>query len=277
MSQANVTIDRMEWSDPLAPVLRHRTLTWELAKREIRDRYAGQVFGAFWAAGHPIALMAVYVFMFAYVLKLKVGGDTAMPLDFTVYMLAGLVPWLAFQESMTKAASVVVANSNLVKQVVFPLEVLPIKGILAASITQAIATLLLVLYTLVTSGSLPWTYVLLPGLWAMQFLAVGGVCYLIASIAVYFRDVKDFLQLFCTAGVYFMPVCYLPEWVPELVRPVLWLNPFSYLVWCYQDVCYFGRIDHPWAWAVFAIGSVSVFYVGFNVWRKLKTCFGSVL
>lgn len=277
MSQTAATVDPLAWRDPLAPLLRHRTLTWEMAKREIRDRYAGQVFGALWAAGHPIALMSVYVFVFAYVLKLKVGGSVDLPLDFTVYLLSGLIPWMAFQESMSKAASVIVANSNLVKQVVFPLEVLPIKGILAAGITQAIATALLMIYTLVTSGSLPWTYALLPVLWGMQFLAVAGVCYLIASIAVYFRDVKDFLQLFCTAGVYFMPVFYLPAWVPEPVRPVLWINPFSYMAWCFQDVCYFGRIEHPTAWIVFGLGSVTIFYVGFAVWRKLKTCFGSVL
>ena len=133
--------------------------------------------------------------------------------------------------SMSKAASVVIANANLVKQVVFPLEVLPIKGILASGITQLIATVLLVIYTLVTTGSLPWTYVLLPVLWGLQFLAVGGVCYLLASLSVYFRDVKDVLQLFCTAGVYFMPVFYLPAWVPEPIRPVLYVNPFSYLAW----------------------------------------------
>ncbi len=277
MSTTHTTTAADHWLAPLAPVLRHRRLTWEMAKREIRDRYAGQMFGVLWAAGHPLALMSVYVFVFAYVFKLRVGGSVELPRDFTVYLLSGLIPWMAFQESMSKAASVVIANSNLVKQVVFPLEVLPIKGILASSITQLIATVLLVLYTLATSGTLPWTYVLLPVLWGLQFLAVGGVCYLLASLSVYFRDVKDVLQLFCTAGVYFMPVFYLPDWVPEPIRPALYANPLSYLAWCYQDVCYFGRIDHPWAWAVFAVGAPSMFVLGYGAWRKLKVCFGSVL
>ncbi len=277
MSTTHTTPAADYWLAPLAPVLRHRRLTWEMAKREIRDRYAGQMFGVLWAAGHPLALMAVYVFVFAYVFKLRVGGGVEMPRDFTVYLLSGLIPWMAFQESMSKAASVVIANSNLVKQVVFPLEVLPIKGILASGITQLIATALLVIYTLVTTGTLPWTYVLLPVLWGLQFLAVGGVCYLLASLSVYFRDVKDVLQLFCTAGVYFMPVFYLPAWVPEPIRPALYFNPFSYLAWCFQDVCYFGRIEHPLAWVVFAAGAPILFVLGYGVWRKLKVCFGSVL
>ena len=64
----------------------------------------------------------------------------------------------------------------------------------------------------------------------------------------YFRDVKDFVQVFCIAGMYLMPVVYLPKMVPGVFRPLLNLNPFSYMVWCYQDACYFGRFEHPWAW-----------------------------
>jgi lipopolysaccharide transport system permease protein len=119
--------------------------------------------------------------------------------------------------------------------------------------------------------------VLLPVLWSLQFLAMAGVCYLLAAVAVYFRDIKDFLQLFCIAGVYAMPVFYLPAWVPEPIRPALYVNPFSYLAWCYQDACYYGRFEHPWAWLVLGVGAPVVFYAGFWAWRKLKLCFGSVL
>jgi len=256
---------------------RHRDLTWEMTKREITDRYAGQVLGVLWAVGHPLFLMATYTFVFAYVLKLKLGGTVAMPLDYTVYLLSGLIPWMAFQEAMAKSSTVIVANANLVKQVVFPVEVLPIKGILAAMVTQGIASLLLLIYTLVSSGSLPWTWSLVPFLWLSQFLAMLGVCYMLSSAGAYFRDIKDFVQVFCTMGAYVLPAFYLPEWVPELVRPLLWLNPFSHMAWCYQDACYFGRIDHPISWFVFPLGSIAVCYAGYRMFRALKVCFGSVL
>ena len=53
---------------------RHRQLTWEMTRREVSDRYAGQMLGTFWAVGHPLALMAIYVFIFGYVFCLKIGG-----------------------------------------------------------------------------------------------------------------------------------------------------------------------------------------------------------
>jgi lipopolysaccharide transport system permease protein len=255
----------------------HWRLTWELAKREITDRYSGQVFGMLWAVGHPLAMMSVYILLFGYVLKLRIGGTPDLPLDFTTYMLAGLIPWLGFQEAMNKGVVAITSNASLVKQVVFPLEVLPLKGILAAMVTQAITTVILISYVLITNGGLPWTYALLPILWLLQFLAMGGVCFLLAAIGAYIRDVKELLQLFSVVGIYIMPTVYLPAWVPAPLRPLLYLNPFSYLVWCYQDACYFGRIEHPFAWSVFSIGSVSIFYLGYRCFFRCKVCFGSVL
>lgn len=263
--------------DLLALLTRHRQLTWEMTRREIRDRYAGQVLGAFWVVGHPLLLMGIYVFVFAYVFRLKIGGTRELPLDYTTYLLCGLIPWMAFQESMAKAATVIVGSSNLVKQVVFPIEVLPVKGVLASFATQLVATGALVVYVTVSQRTLPWTYALLPLLFFFQGLAMVGVAYLLSSIGVYFRDLKDFVQVFCVAGMYVMPIFYLPRMVPGTFRGLLYLNPFSYLAWCYQDACYFGRFEHPWAWPVFVLGATVAFYAGYRVFRKLKVCFGSVL
>jgi lipopolysaccharide transport system permease protein len=255
----------------------HRRLTLEMAKREIQDRYLGQVFGIAWALGHPLVLMAVYVFIFAFVFKVKIGSTRAWPLDYTTYLLSGLIPWLSFQESMSKGSTVIVGNANLVKQVIFPIEILPVKGVVASLITQVIFLVLLIVYVLVTHYGLPWTYILLPLLVMLQALAMIGVSYILAAIGTYFRDSKDFVQVFSVIGLYLLPIFYLPEAVPELFRPILYLNPFSYLIWCYQDVLYFGQFEHWWAWPILVAMSMGVFVSGYRLFRKLKIMFGNVL
>lgn len=265
------------FSEIVAILTRHRDLMWEMTKRELADRYAGQAFGIFWAIGHPLFLIGLYVFVFAFVFKQKVGGTVEMPLDYTAYLLSGLVAWLSFQESMTKSCTAITANASLVKQVVFPLEILPVKGVLASLFPQVVSLGLLTFYVLVTNGFLHITYLLLPVLMGMQVMAMIGIAYLLAPVGAYFRDLKDFVQLFATAGMYLMPIFYLPDWVPKPFMPLLYLNPFSYLVWCYQDALYFGRIDHPWAWLVTALSSVAVFVIGYRVFRKLKPMLGNVL
>lgn len=256
---------------------RHRELTWEMAKRELSERYAGQAFGVLWSVIHPMLMIGLYVFVFAFVFKTRIGGTREMPLDYTTYLLSGLVAWMSFQESMAKSCVAITSNAALVKQVVFPLEILPVKGVLVSLFPLLISILTLLVYVLVNHGSLPLTYLLIPVLIGMQIMAMIGIAYILASIGAYFRDIKDFVQLFTMAGVYLMPVFYLPAWVPKLFKPLLFANPFSYLIWCYQDALYFGRFEHPWAWMVAIPGSVTVFVVGYRVFRRVKGLLGNVL
>lgn len=256
---------------------RHRQLTWEMTKREIGEQYAGQILGALWAIAHPLILMGIYVFIFAYVFKAKIGGTRELPLNYTVYLLSGLVPWLTLAASMAKGSTAITANASLVKQVVFPIEILPVKVVLASFTTQTVATAALVTYVLVSHGFLFWTYLLLPGLFLIQMLGMIGINYFLSAVGAYFRDTKDIVQVLCIVGMYLMPIFYLPMWVPRMFKPVLYLNPFSYMIWCYQDACYFGRFEHPWAWGVLVVLSLGTFYCGYRIFRKAKTYFGNVL
>lgn len=258
-------------------LIKHRDLTWELAKRDLSDRYVGQWLGMFWVVAHPLFMMSVYVFVFAVILKIKLDIAPDLPGDYVVYLLAGLIPWLAFQDVMAKSCGAVTGHAPLVKQVVFPVEVLPVKGMLASLIPQLIGTGILVGYVLVRRREVPLIYGLLPVVLVVQFLAMVGTSFLLSSVAVYFRDLKDFVQVFGIVGVYMMPVLYLPDWVPPFFQPLLYANPFSYMAWCYQDVLYFGGFHHPWAWPVFTTLSIGILYAGYAVFRHLKTSFANVL
>jgi len=263
--------------EPLRHLYRHRELSWELTRREVLDRYAGHLLGVIWAVGHPLVLVMVYLVLFRFVFQVRLGSAGDLPLDYSVYLLAGFIPWLSCQEAMNKAAVAVSGSSNLVKQVIFPLEVLPVKAVLGSLFTQLVGSILLVLYVLISTGTMPPTYVLLPLLWVAQVLALVGLSFVLSSLGTYFPDVRDMVQVFCSIGVYLMPIVYLPAWVPGPLRPLLYLNPFSYLGWCYQDVCFFGRFEHPWAWPVFFGGAACAFYFGYYLFQKLKVHFASVL
>lgn len=257
---------------------RHRELTWEMTKRELSDRYAGQFFGPAWVVGHPLLLMALYVVLFAYVFPARVG--TAADSGLTVYILAGLMPWMTFSEAMAKSTQVVVGNANLVRQVVFPIEVLPIKTVLASTVTQLVATVLLLAYIVVADSSPTWYACLLVPLFVLQIAAMTGVCYLLSAIGAYFRDLKDVVQVFLSAGLFLAPILYVPDVLarlPEPLRVVLALNPFSHLVWCYQDALYFGGIEHPLSWVVVLILAFGIFVAGFTVFEKLRVMFGEIL
>jgi lipopolysaccharide transport system permease protein len=204
-------------------------------------------------------------------------GIQALPLDQPTYILSGLIPWLAFSDSMSKGSTAITSAANLVKQVIFPIEILPVKGVLACFVTQLIGTLFLISYVLILSHRLYWSYFLLIPLLFLQLLAMIGISYVFSSVGVYFKDLKDFVGIFLTAGLFLAPILYNPGMVPESVAPLLNLNPFSHMVWCYQDACYFGRFEHPWSWGVFCCFSLGSLYGGYRIFRKLKIMFGNVL
>jgi lipopolysaccharide transport system permease protein len=111
----------------------------------------------------------------------------------------------------------------------------------------------------------------------IQALAMVGIGYVLSSVGAFLRDMKDFVQVFCIVGLYLMPIFYLPQFVPKVFRPILYINPFSYVIWCYQDALYYGRFEHWWAWIIFPVLSICTFYGGYRVFRKLKVILGNVL
>ncbi|WP_066377070.1 MULTISPECIES: ABC transporter permease [unclassified Anabaena] len=256
---------------------KHRQLIFEMAKREITDKYQGQVLGNIWTIIHPLTLIGVYIFIFVFVFKVKIGENKNMPLDYTTYLLSGLIPWLTLQEILSKSTTVIVSHAILVKQLVFPIEILPIKSVIASLINQIIFLLILLVYIIFYLKTIHLTFIILPLLIFIQTLMMIGIAYILSAIGVYFKDIKDFVQIFTVVGVYLLPIFYLPEQVPQLFRPLLYLNPFSYITWCYQDTLYYGRFEHPSSWIISIILGHIVFSMGYKIFDKLKVMFGNLL
>jgi lipopolysaccharide transport system permease protein len=265
----------------VALLQRYHQLIFELTRREILDRHVGQVLGPAWTIGYPLLLMALYVFIFTVVFPTRFPVDVVMPRSYVVYILAGLVPWLGFADAMNKNCRTILINASLVKQVAFPVEILPIKVTLAAFAAQLIATILLVGYAgILDPAGLSATIVLLPFLLLLQVIAMLGVAYAFSAVSVFFRDLSEVVQLFTTAGLFLAPILYLPQWIEQTWPPLFWLmhfNPFSHVVWCYQDVIYFGRFEHPVSWLIFIALALGAFGAGFGLFRKLRPLFGETL
>jgi len=261
----------------LSLLRRHWRLILEMAREELVGKYRGEFLGSAWALIHPLAMTAVYLFIFGVVFAQRAAGTREMPLDYTAYILSGLIPWLTFQLAMQSSVNAITNNAPLVKQFVFPVEVLPSRDVAASLLTWVVGIVSTLLYIGVREGAMSWTWALLPLVLAAQILAMLGVAFLFSAVAVFFRDLKDFINLFCLVAVFLMPIVYLPGWVPDIFKPILWVNPFTYMVWVYQDTIYFGRIAHPLAWLIFLASAPLIFAWGVRLFRTSKPMFSSLL
>jgi|HubBroStandDraft_1064217.scaffolds.fasta_scaffold00272_25 lipopolysaccharide transport system permease protein len=255
---------------------RRRELAWELTKHEISERYAGQIFGTLWAIGHPLIMVAIYVVVFGRIFANSAPADPGRP-DQTTFLLAGLVPWVIMSELLGKACALITGNAGMVKQLVFPIEVLPIKGAMASMISLAVAVAVVVLYALAANGGLLWSYVALPLVMGLQFLLMVGSCYILSAIAPFFRDLKDFVTVFLGFALFISPALYFKVALPGLFQAAILLNPFSSMIWVYQDVLWYGGPTHPWAWVVFTALALGSFSLGYRFFAFLKHGFAEIL
>jgi lipopolysaccharide transport system permease protein len=260
---------------PFRTLSARRELIWALIVRELRDRHAGQALGAVWAYGHPLILMVFYTVLFAYVFPSRYGSSVAGA-DYSVCVLIGILSWLAFQDILSRAPSILLAHASLVKQIVFPTEVLPVKTAIASLLPYSVG-LVFAIGAAAYHHTLSWMILAIPLLATLQLIAMTGVALLLSPIGVFIRDLREFVSVFCTLNLFAQPILYNPFSLPHALSLVLAANPFSYLVWCWQDAIFHGEFYHPYAWLVLPILSVGIFVLGWVVFERARHQLGDAL
>lgn len=256
-------------------IWRHRGLVREMARREMTDLHAGQMAGVVWLAVHPILMFAVNAFLFSVVFSVRIGERG--PTDYLVYLFSGLAPWILTADVLSRSANVIIANSAIVKKVTFPTEVLVAKTVLSSLTVQGLLFVCVLIYTMVTRGTIQVSFLLLPFLFMLHLALLWGWSLLIASLTPYFRDAPELVRVFVTVNIYLVPIVYLPGMVPAPLRFLISLNPYSYLVWCYQDIIYHGRITSISSWIVLSCFSIVMLILGSYVFSRLRHHFSSVM
>jgi lipopolysaccharide transport system permease protein len=257
-------------------IYRYRELLTEMVHRDLSATHARHGFGGIWVYLHPLVIVGTYLLIFGFVLGSKITVTGEFPGDYPGYVLAGLVPWLMMQAAIVRGPSALILSANLVKQVVFPIEVLPIASVIAATIPHLPSLGLVMVYKLFVGG-LSWIVIFLPAVFVIHFTLAIGLSFALAAITPFFRDLRDIIVVFTSVAMYLMPTVYLPDWMPRILRPIIYLNPFSYVVWVYQDVLFFGTFRHPYAWIVTLIFALLALGLGYRTFEKLKPYYGNAL
>jgi len=226
----------------LAQMWTHRVMIAGLVRRDLRSRYAGSTLGMAWTILQPLLLFLVYLFVFSAILQVKFTAADGRDGVFAFYLLAGLLPWLGFQEGVMKAATAIVDNAGLVKAVHFPIAVLVVSSVIASLVAFLLSLSLLLLALLVT-GQLTWaTLPLLPLLVCLQGALALGLGLIAASLQTVLRDTLPVLQMLFMIWFYMTPIIYPLSYVPSRFVMLWQWNPVTPLVSAYRAVLLEGRL-----------------------------------
>jgi lipopolysaccharide transport system permease protein len=206
-------------------------LVKEMVLRDIRARYAGSRLGISWAFAQPLLWILLYAWVFGVVLKIPVEKGFS---SFPEFLLAGLLPWMAIQEGVSRSATALTDNAAMVKKTVFPVETLVLSVVLSAVVNQAIAFLFYTAY-LAWLGhfSFPWLLLVLPAILVQTMMTFGIACFA-ATVTTLVRDFAHAVNIALTVVFYATPIVYPPSLMPARYRWVLSVNPIAHLAEWYR-------------------------------------------
>ena len=212
---------------------RWRRLVGELARRDFKARYAGSALGAAWSVLEPLVQFGLYLTVFGVFLGMRLEGKAGVG-NFGLYLISGLVPFGAFQESVMRATGLARERSQLVRHVNVPLEVL-LAGTLAAVFARNGVALLLVVGVAVGWGTAPLAAApwLLGGM-AVMAAGVLGVALVLVVAGAFLPDLVQVVGTGTMVLFFLTPIVYPASQVPHALARYMPLNPLWGILRCFR-------------------------------------------
>jgi lipopolysaccharide transport system permease protein len=260
----------------IASLLANRGIVAKMAKREILDRYRGSVLGLLWSFFHPVAMLAIYTFVFSVVLR-TTWPSSGGTLEYALNLFAGLIVFSLFAEPVTRAPSLILQNANLVKKVVFPLEVIPWVAMASSAFHAIVSYAVLLAAAWIVTGRLHPAAFLVPVLVLPVILLALGLAWFLASMGVFLRDLAHTVGLAVTALMFVSPVFYPLAAIPEAARRVLALNPLAPLIEQARAMALLGTMPDAAHWLGLLAASVLAAWAGLWWFMRTKHAFADVV
>ncbi len=289
----------------LKTIWQYRELLVSLARRELKVKYKDSAIGFLWSLLNPLLYLAIFSVVFGVIIR---NAEISF---YSIYLLAGLLPFNLFSLGLTASTTSITANSSLVQKVWFPREVLPISAFAANFITFCLQMLILFAAMAIFQIAPAWEliYLLIPAT-AVTLLLGAGTGVLLSALNVYFRDVQHFLELALLVLFWFTPIVYPLSFLTNNLPADTFvgerlglLNPLTPIVTVFHRVLYNpgnfervsadGSVPEAGGWvfdvvqrgqlwhlgnliipATLAVGAV---YFGFRIFAKLEGNLGEEL
>jgi lipopolysaccharide transport system permease protein len=257
-------------------LLNRRALISNLVARDFQQRYVGSSMGWLWAVVHPAVLLASYIFVFVLVFQLPApsgSGTTSMAL----YIFAGMLPWLLFQESVQRSATSVVESTNLVTKTLFPSEVLPVTIFFSNLLNHAIGLVVLLGIVMAGQHKLHLAVALLPVYLLLLAMFTVGLSWIAAGLQVFLRDTAQVISILMIFWFWATPIFFTIGKLPQWAQPIVRLNPMAQVVDAYRRAIFAGRLPGGSDMLLLAGVSSATFLLGGLFFRRAKRGFGDVL
>ena len=243
----------------------YRELLWNLANREIIQRYKQSALGYAWVILNPLFQLLVMSFVFDKVLHVPSLG-----VPFIIFLSVALLPWNFFTQSLTSASGSLVSNNTLITKIYFPREILVYATVIAKLVDFGYSCLVLIAFLFIFHVPVTVYYLWIPVIFIIQLFFTCGIALLVAAFNLFYRDIQYLLNLIILLWMYVTPVMYPIELIPPHYRFIMSLNPMAVIINAYRQVILSGKDPNLNSLSIAAGTSLVIFVLGFVVFKKLE-------
>lgn len=254
-----------------------RELIKQFTLRDLDVRYKGSFLGVLWSLLTPLFMLGIYSVVFTQIFRAKWNVPGAEQSNFTLMIFVGMIVYQIFSEPIVRSATIIAGNSNLIKKVVFPSEVLPISVVFSSCINSLLAMAVLIAAVPLTGQQLTLYIFYLPVIWLPLILLTLGLSFFVAVLGAFIRDMNNMVSIIVNAIYFLSPVFYPVSMVPERFQSVMNLNPLTSIIENSRNIILFGQ---PPAWHIYfyvLAGSLLVFVLGYLFFMHNKELFADAI
>lgn len=235
---------------------------------EIRGRYMGTMLGIAWTIAYPFLFLGLYASVYGAILGVRVANMT--PYDYILLIFSGLIPFIGFSEALTMTTHSVVANKSLLKNTLFPIELLPIKAVLASCVSMLVGFIGLVI-ALWVHGHFGPSQFLLVYVVVLQITFTIGLGWILSALNVFFRDLGQVIGIMVLFLMIISPIGYTSDMIPQKLKLLAYANPLYYFIELYRQAL-FGGVSLIMLIG-FSLASIAIFVLGHMFFVRLKPVF----
>jgi len=251
---------------------RYKDLLLVFVWREFAVRYRQSVLGVLWTVVQPLSMMALFLFIFSFVMRQKVSDYPAWQ-----FFFGGILPWQFFSASLNYSVPTLEGNYQLITKIYFPREILPLSGILVAFLDYLVASAFFAVLLLFFGVRLTWNVLWFLPLLVLLFVFTVSISLLLSGLNVYYRDVRLATGFIIQLWFFASPVMYSIDSLDIKIKVFLFINPLTFIIENMRRCVFEGRGVVPWQFALVSLIIILFYSVSYRTFTKIERAFADVI
>ena len=248
----------------------YRELLKTNVKKDIRGKYKASFLGVLWSFVNPLLSVLVYAIVFPYIMRVQTP-------NYLLFLISGIIPYNWFTTVVSQSSGIFVYNSNIIKKVYFPREILPISAVTSGLVNFLISCIIILLFAIFGGVGISWHLVFLPFLALIQYVFTLGVSFILSALNVYIRDVEYIVSFVLQMLFYATPILYTVDMFHGWILWIFRINPMTHLINAYRDIFYVHQVPRLGTLSILFVICIVFLIISYKIFKKMEKGFAEEL